>query len=113
MKREFPDLNVDEERKRFDLYWSEGTRTLKRPKLAFRNWLVNARRFAAEKGGKGDGHGNHSFGKLPTHYETPEEYDERKWREFLEQNPDFQPGDPHASRNGEGTDPGNPSPGIS
>lgn len=39
----YPDLDVDEELVKFNLYWSEGNRQLKRPKLALRNWLNKAR----------------------------------------------------------------------
>ena len=49
IKTEFSDLDIEEETKKFTLYWSEGGRKLKRPKTAFRNWLVNARKFQGEK----------------------------------------------------------------
>jgi len=38
----FTGLNLDEEVEKMKLYWSEGGRKLKRPKLAFLNWLLKA-----------------------------------------------------------------------
>ncbi len=49
LNEEFTDLDLGEELKKFQLYWAEGSRKLKRPKLAFRNWLINARKFKTEK----------------------------------------------------------------
>ncbi len=49
LTNEFPDLDIIEELKKFTLYWSEGKRKLQRPKTAFRNWLVNARKYKQEK----------------------------------------------------------------
>jgi len=46
----FPELDIDEEYEKFKLYWSEGKRKLKRPKLAFVNWLNKAREIKKEKG---------------------------------------------------------------
>lgn len=48
LKPEFSDIDIEEELKRFKLYWSEGKRELKRPKIAFRNWLINSRKFKSE-----------------------------------------------------------------
>lgn len=45
LQDEFPDLDISEELKKFTLYWSEGKGKLKRPKTAFRNWLIKAREF--------------------------------------------------------------------
>lgn len=45
LRSEFMDIDVDEELKKFHLYWSEGKRKLQRPKTAFRNWLVKAREY--------------------------------------------------------------------
>lgn len=53
LSQEFNDINVTEELKRFNLYWSESTKKLKRPKLAFRKWLVNSRKFKLEHGNNG------------------------------------------------------------
>lgn len=41
----YPDLDLDAELVKFNLYWSEGNRKLKRPKSAFLNWLTKAREF--------------------------------------------------------------------
>ena len=49
LRSEFPDLNFDAELKKFNLYWSEGNRKLKRPKLALLNWLNKAREIQQEK----------------------------------------------------------------
>jgi len=43
LRSEFKDVNFDNEVKKFHLYWSEGGRKLKRPKLALRNWMEKAR----------------------------------------------------------------------
>jgi hypothetical protein len=53
IKIEFNDLDVSSELKGFNLYWSEGNRKLKRPKSAFRNWLINARKYKSENNGNG------------------------------------------------------------
>lgn len=42
LRPEYLNLDLDAELEKFNLYWSEGNRTLKRPKLAFRNWLDKA-----------------------------------------------------------------------
>ncbi len=44
----YTDLDLDAELVKFNLYWSEGNRQLKRPKLAFLNWLKKARDFAGD-----------------------------------------------------------------
>jgi len=49
LRAEFSELDIDEEFKKFTLYWSEGKRKLQRPKTAFRNWLTKAREFKQEK----------------------------------------------------------------
>ncbi len=49
LRTEFKEIDIDEELKKFTLYWSEGKRKLKRPKTAFRNWLIKAREFKQEK----------------------------------------------------------------
>lgn len=43
LKKDFPDINLEEQLKLFDDYWSEDKRTLKKPKLALRKWLIKAR----------------------------------------------------------------------
>lgn len=50
LRKEFNDLDFNEEVKRFALWWSEGDRKLKRPKSALRNWLLKAREYKKEKG---------------------------------------------------------------
>jgi len=42
MRSEYPELDIDKELEKFKTYWSEGNRTLKRPKFAFHNWLEKA-----------------------------------------------------------------------
>lgn len=49
IREEYSDIDVDKELKKFRLWWSEGTKELKRPKLAFRNWLENARKYNNDK----------------------------------------------------------------
>ncbi len=49
LRPEYLDLDLDAELKKFNLYWSEGNRKLKRPKFALLNWLNKAREI---KGGK-------------------------------------------------------------
>lgn len=39
IKPDYPNLDVDKELTKFELWWSEGNKELKRPKSAFRNWL--------------------------------------------------------------------------
>ena len=50
LRTEYTDLNIDEEYKKFTLYWEEGSKKLQRPKLAFVNWLNKAREIKGEKG---------------------------------------------------------------
>ncbi len=69
LRKEFSDLNLEEELKKFNLYWSEGKRKLQRPKSAFRNWLLKAREFNQEKNGTHKS----NIGKVPTVYTKPEE----------------------------------------
>lgn len=45
LKKEFSDIDFEGELKKFDLWWGEGKKPLKRPKLALRNWLTKAREF--------------------------------------------------------------------
>ncbi len=42
MTAKFPGLDIDAELEKFQLYWTEGKRQLRRPKLAFLNWLNKA-----------------------------------------------------------------------
>jgi phage replication O-like protein O len=49
LRAEFPDINFEEELKKFHLYWAEGGRKLKRPKLALRNWITKANQWRLEK----------------------------------------------------------------
>jgi phage replication O-like protein O len=54
LRQRFPMLNFDVELEKFNLYWAEGGRTLKRPKLALLNWMTIAQRRAEREdiGGK-------------------------------------------------------------
>jgi len=56
LRTEYSDLNFDNELKKFHLYWSEGNKKLKRPKLALKNWMDKAREFKEGKDGKIRGH---------------------------------------------------------
>ena len=49
LRPQFADIKFDSELKKFHLYWSEGNRKLKRPKLALLNWMEKAREIKAEK----------------------------------------------------------------
>jgi hypothetical protein len=74
LRGEFKDIgDYDDQFKKFNLYWGEGKKKLKRPKLAWRNWLVNARKYKEEKNGKG----RQNNRGIAEQYETPEEYLER------------------------------------
>jgi hypothetical protein len=42
-KKYYSDLDIEHELKKFNLYWSEGNRKIKRPRIAFVNWLDKAR----------------------------------------------------------------------
>ncbi len=53
LKKEYSDLDFDNEFKKFNLYWSEGKRKLQRPKLALKNWLEKARQIKQEHSGNG------------------------------------------------------------
>jgi phage replication O-like protein O len=55
--KEFNDIDFEEEIKKFELYWSEDHRQLKKPRLALRNWMLNARKF--KKDGNNNGHNTH------------------------------------------------------
>lgn len=52
IRPEYSDLDIDNELKKFYLWWGEGKRELKRPKLAFKNWLDKARIIKSEQGEK-------------------------------------------------------------
>ena len=48
IKPDYPDLDLDLEWKRFELYWKESGKTLTKPKTRFIRWLEKARQFASE-----------------------------------------------------------------
>jgi len=50
LRVDYPDIDIDNELKKFKLYWSEGSRKLQRPKTAFRNWMDKTREFKKEQG---------------------------------------------------------------
>lgn len=60
IKPNYSDLDVDVELEKFKLYWSEGGRELKRPKLALRNWLDKAREIKNTRN-----NGQHTTGRRP------------------------------------------------
>jgi hypothetical protein len=84
LRQRFADLDFDAELEKFNLYWTEGGRTLKRPKLALLNWMTIAERHRKEGFGGKAGQGSTGnpkrggFATLPTHYTTPEEFDRRR-----------------------------------
>ena len=43
LRPQFPEINFTDEMVKFHLYWSEGGRKLKRPKLALLNWMNKAK----------------------------------------------------------------------
>ena len=45
LKEKYTDLDYENEYEKFNLYWSEGKRKLKNPKLAWHNWLDKAREY--------------------------------------------------------------------
>lgn len=49
----FKDIDFDNELEKFWLYWNEGTRKLKNPKLALLNWMMRARKFKENEAGRG------------------------------------------------------------
>lgn len=56
LRTKYPELDFDAELEKYHLYNEETKRTVKRPKLAIRNWMDNARRYAGQRqdnGGKG------------------------------------------------------------
>ena len=48
LKPDYPDLDLDSEWKRFELYWKEAGKALTKPKTRFVRWLQRAREFASE-----------------------------------------------------------------
>lgn len=70
LKGEFSEIDVEEEYKKFKLWWGEGRKPLKRPKLAFRNWLVKARQIKKERE---DGTYKQGAGGSTKQYTNPEE----------------------------------------
>lgn len=69
-RKQFPELDLDLEKEKFYLYWSEGNKELKRPKQAFLNWLEKARQIRQENG---KGRGNNPPRALPKQYTRPED----------------------------------------
>ena len=45
LKPRFPKIDFKVEREKFDIYWSEGSRKLQRPKTAFTRWCENAEKY--------------------------------------------------------------------
>jgi len=63
LRQRFPMLNFDVELEKFNLYWTEGKRELKRPKLALLNWMTIAQRRLEKEGiGGKTGQGNRTDG---------------------------------------------------
>uniref|UniRef100_A0A6M3Y4H9 Replication protein n=1 Tax=viral metagenome TaxID=1070528 RepID=A0A6M3Y4H9_9ZZZZ len=50
LRTRFANLDFDTELEKFNLYWSEGKRKLKNPKLALLNWMTKAEEFRKERG---------------------------------------------------------------
>ena len=74
LRAEYRDIDFDNELEKFELYWAEGGRKLKRPKLALKNWMDNAREY--KKRGNGDGEYRKSIRPVPKahEYKQPNEY---------------------------------------
>lgn len=53
LKEKYTDLDYENEYEKFKLFWTEGKRKLKNPKLAWHNWLDKAREFKQRYGGNG------------------------------------------------------------
>lgn len=62
LKTKYPELDIDTEWQRCQLWWAEGNRMMKRPQLALFNWLEKERRIR-----RGNGNGSHrrNSTKLP------------------------------------------------
>lgn len=63
LRQRFSDLDFDMELEKFNLYWNDGHRKLKNPKLALLNWMTRAREFRAQ-GGRQHGEVRANPGKL-------------------------------------------------
>lgn len=42
LSKEFPELNIDQEIKSCETWWSESKKSMSRPKSAYRNWMIKA-----------------------------------------------------------------------
>jgi hypothetical protein len=71
IQSDFATLDLENEAKSFVLWWSEGTKQLKRPKTAWRNWLKIAKERQQEKEAKRD-RPNIGY-RVPKKYTRPEE----------------------------------------
>lgn len=58
LEQRFPGLDWDMELEKFWLYWKDGKRKLKNPKLALLNWMTRAKEFNAKKGENKNGNGD-------------------------------------------------------
>ncbi len=67
LQERFSDLDFNSEYEKFNLYWNDGHRKMKNPKLALLNWLTKARNYQ-----KGDSNGK--FGKTHHSRELPRDY---------------------------------------
>ena len=70
---DYPTLNVDSELKKFKLWWGETGKELKRPKVAFRNWLDKALKIQSGEVSKSGTHQQATPRGLPGKYTKPEE----------------------------------------
>jgi hypothetical protein len=61
LREEFTDVDFDGELRRFDLYWHEGNRKLKNPKLALLNWMTKARKIKTEEATHERSNGNRQY----------------------------------------------------
>lgn len=59
LRERFTDLDFDIELEKFNHYWSEGTRKLKRPKLSLLNWMLKARKIKTQEADRGSRYGAH------------------------------------------------------
>jgi len=71
LRLKYNDLDFENELEKFNLYWEEGNRKLKRPRLALKNWMDKARQIRSDRD---NGAHKQKPGAVPTQYTRPEEF---------------------------------------
>lgn len=76
LRLRFGDLDFDLELEKFHLYWHNGNRKLKNPRLALLNWLSKARKITKQEREVGGGTNKRSNRRVPKpeEYRRPDEY---------------------------------------